>query len=323
MAKDWVDFRVVKEAVSMQMVLDHYNINWLRKTRDELRGHCPIHKGEGDRTFHVNLSKGAFNCFSCHARGNVLDLVAALEHCSVRDAALRLQGWFAVGDRVGESRPQELPAPAKAGKSDAEKKPAGPINPPLSFQLRVDPGHAYGLDRGVSRETLEYFGAGMCVSKGTFSERFVIPLHDPSGRLVGYAGRSVDDREPKYLFPSAEKGFQKRYLLFNLHRVLEESPDLVVLVEGFFDCFKVWQAGYPGASLLGSSLSAEQEELICNHFKRIVLLFDGDDAGRTATDNCLQRLGRRIWIQAISLPDPVQPDQLLTDEIQTMLAASL
>jgi len=52
-----------------------------------------------------------------------------------------------------------------------------------------------------------------------------------------------------------------------------------------------------------------------------VLLFDGDDAGRTATDDCLVRLGRRLWVSAISLPDQTQPDQLHTNEIQTMLAS--
>jgi len=112
----------------------------------------------------------------------------------------------------------------------------------------------------VSKETLEYFGAGLCISKGTFAGRFVIPLHNASGELVGYAGRSVDDQEPKYLFPSVEKGFYKRYLLFNLHRVLYSQADLVVVLEGFFGCFKVKQAGYSGISLLGSSLSKEQEE---------------------------------------------------------------
>ena len=47
MEKQWVDFRAVKAAVSMSTVLDHYGINWLRKKGDELRGRCPIHKGEG------------------------------------------------------------------------------------------------------------------------------------------------------------------------------------------------------------------------------------------------------------------------------------
>jgi DNA primase len=319
MSKDWVDFKSVKEAVSMEMVLDHYGINGLRKNGGELRGRCPIHKGEGERSFHVNPSKGAFNCFSCKARGNVIDLVAAMERCSVRDAALKLEGWFA----VGESKPREAATVAGDEEHGQENKPIGLINPPLPFQLRVDPGHEYGLNRGVTRETLEYFGAGLCVSKGTFAGRFVIPLHNAEGQLVGYAGRSTDDAEPRYLFPSSEKGFYKRHLLFNLHRVLKSSPctDLVVVLEGFFGCFTMKEAGYTAVSLLGSTLSNEQEELICSHFQRVVLLFDGDDAGRRATDECLQRLGRSLWVKAIVLADGVEPDQLSAEKIQLLFAS--
>ena len=96
MEKNWVDFKAVKSAVSMQQLLDRYQINWLRKSGGELRGRCPIHKGDGQDAFHVNVSKNAFNCFSCHARGNVLDFVAAMEKCSVRDAALKLQDWYSI-----------------------------------------------------------------------------------------------------------------------------------------------------------------------------------------------------------------------------------
>jgi len=47
MEDNWVDFKAVKAAVSMQMLLDRYQINWLRKSGSELRGRCPIHKGDG------------------------------------------------------------------------------------------------------------------------------------------------------------------------------------------------------------------------------------------------------------------------------------
>ena len=317
MEKDWVDFRLVKQRVSMQMVLNHYHINGLRKTGDELRGACPIHKGEGTRTFQVNVNKNAFQCFSCKAHGNVLDFVASLESCTVREAALKLQSWFLAGE--SGSYPER--ASQKMEDTTGEGKPAEDINPPLTFQLRVDAEHEYGVSRGVRRETLQYFAAGLCLSKGTFSGRFVIPLHNEQGELVGYAGRSIDNREPKYLFPSAENGFYKRYLLFNLHRLIADPSrsDVVVVVEGFFGCFKVTEAGYRSVSLLGSSLTAEQEELIVRHFKRAVLLFDGDGAGHAATDTGLQRLGRRMWVNAISLPDQVQPDQLSGDSIKQLL----
>lgn len=105
MSKDWVDFNEVKKAVTMLMVLDHYNIKGLNKVGEDLRGPCPIHKG-GPKTKHlsVNLAKNAFKCFSsnCPARGNVLDFVAAMERCSVRDAALKLQEWFKIGESVAE-----------------------------------------------------------------------------------------------------------------------------------------------------------------------------------------------------------------------------
>jgi hypothetical protein len=61
MENEWADFRVVKQSVSMQMVLDHYHINGLRKNGNELRGQCPLHKGEGARSFHVNVSKYVFH----------------------------------------------------------------------------------------------------------------------------------------------------------------------------------------------------------------------------------------------------------------------
>ena len=317
--KNWVDFKAVKAAVSIEQVLAHYGINWLRKEGDEFRGRCPIHQGEGDRTFHASITKNAFNCFSCKARGNVLDFVAAMEKCSVRDAGLKLQSWFSLS--VGESA-AATPAPARmtGGKKAATEKQA-PINPPLGFQLRVDQSHGYGASRGVGPEILEYFGAGMCISKGTFSCCFIIPLHDQIGQLVGYAGRSIGDGEPKYIFPPGEKGFHKSHLLFNIHRVVKEveGDQPVVVVEGFFDCMMVKQAGFPCVALMGSSLSKQQKEILCSEFGRIILMFDGDDAGRAATEDCARRLVRRVFVRAVELLAGQQPDQLVAEELQRFL----
>ncbi len=102
--ENWVDFKAIKELVTMYMVLDHYHIEGLEQKGDELRGRCPIHgDSAAGKCFSVNLSKNAFKCFfpTCGAHGNVLDFVAAKEQCSVRDAALKLTEWF----KVGESDP--------------------------------------------------------------------------------------------------------------------------------------------------------------------------------------------------------------------------
>jgi DNA primase len=309
MQDNWVDFKAVKAVVGIQAVLDRYQINWLRKSKDELRGRCPIHQGDGENAFHVNLTKNAFNCFSCKARGNVLDFVAAMEKCSVRDAGLKLKEWYSI---------TESTAPARGPKAVPEDRGAGePVsNKPLTFQLKdVDPSHPYISERGIAKETAERFGVGYFAGRGSMHGRIVIPIHNERGELVAYAGRSIDGSEPRYKLPA---GFHKSRELFNLHRATEESnPERrVVVVEGFFDCMKISQAGLPCVALMGSSLSETQEQLLADHFKSACLMLDGDKAGQTATDECLTRLGRRMYVWAAVLLDGRQPDQLTTDEIR-------
>lgn len=317
MKKDWVDFKEVREKVSMASVLAHYGIkDQLEGKGEELRGKCPFHEGDGKRTLAVNLEKGLYYCFSCKAGGHVLDFAAAMDDSTIREAALKLQELFLGEGSEPNPKPKRQPKKEEPAAAAVEV-----INPPLGFELRVDPGHEYGQSRGVSREMLEEFGAGFCLSKGTFAGRFVFPLNNERGELIGYAGRSVDDSEPKYLFPSGEKGFQKRRVLWNFHREVRElGPDAeVIVVEGFFDLMRVREVGYPCVALMGSSISQEQEELLATYFKRVILMLDGDEAGRGATDECLKRLGRRMFVKALEVPDGKQPDMLSREEIVLLM----
>lgn len=94
----------------------------------------------------------------------------------------------------------------------------------------------------------------------------------------------------------------------------------VLLVEGFFDTMKLYQAGYRRVvALMGSSLSQAQEDLLIKHFESVIVMLDGDDAGRKASDQCLTRLGKRACVRVISLPENCQPDQLSTEDLQNLL----
>jgi DNA primase len=316
MQNTYVDFRAVKEAVNIRMALDHYGVNWLRKSREELRGRCPIHKGEGQNTFHANLSKNAFQCFSCQARGNVLDFVAAMEQCTIRDAALKLADWFSIGERSSVKPGSERkPVSAKSGGE------ANPQNKPLPFQLKgVDIEHPYLAERGVSKQTAEKFGFGFFSGKGSMKGRVVIPIHNERGELVAYAGRAIDGSEPKYKLPA---GFHKSLELFNLHRAIGESNPRrqVVVVEGFFDCVKVSEGGFPCVALMGCSMSEAQEELLVKHFDSAWLMLDSDEAGRKAAAECVTRMGRRMWVRLAEVPEAKQPDQLSTDEIRQLFGS--
>jgi DNA primase len=137
MPSNWVDFPAVKQAVSMLMVLDHYQVKGLKAQGHELYGRCPIHKGEGSDAFRVSVQKNAFNCFSCHARGNVLDFVAAMEKCTVRDAALKLQEWFSVAAPEGSGAYEVLRRAAKKA-ADVYTKRGKPI--PAHVRSALAPG---------------------------------------------------------------------------------------------------------------------------------------------------------------------------------------
>src|SRR5207245_2602950 len=143
--------------------------------------------------------KNNFNCFSCRKHGNVLDLVAAMENCSVRDAAVRLQDWFRFSPAAGQDKAPtaEQPKPdatQQQGTGDSQAE-----NKPLSFQLRsIDHAHAYLEQRGITKETAEKFGVGFFSGKGSMNGRIVIPIHNERGELLAYAGRSIDNTEPRY-----------------------------------------------------------------------------------------------------------------------------
>ncbi|SRR5581483_508076 len=96
----WVDFKQLKNSITIAEVLDHYGVK-VRERGKELRAKCPIHEGAADQkklTFSANTEKNIFQCFVCRKRGDILDFVKAKEGCTLREAGLKLQEWFGAGD---------------------------------------------------------------------------------------------------------------------------------------------------------------------------------------------------------------------------------
>ena len=315
----WVDFRELRQGLDIEQVLTSYHVPLERVGLDQLRGPCPLptHSSERSReSFSVDTAKNVWACHSascCEARqgrvgGNVLDLVACLEGCSIRQAALRLQGeWRGAGMRE---------APQRASKGSPGSR--GPDRPhPLSFSLRLG-WHPYREERAVDPATAAWFGVGYYAGGGFLRHRIVFPIHDQEGQLVAYAGRSLDDGEPRYLFPP---GFHKSQVVFNLHRAVWESTRCALVVEGFFDCLRVHQAGYRNVvALLGVSLSEAQEKLLLERFPRLLLMLDGDEAGQRASQHLAKRLRGRVSLSIVKVPSGRQPDQLSSEEIRRIVS---
>lgn len=172
---NWVDFAAIKQGVPLGRVLQRYNVK--------------LHRG-----------------------GSVLDFVAAMEGCTLREAALRLQQEALV--------PGAPAAPGHDGKQLVTKKRGTPAA--LGFTLGgVDSTHPYLAARGIQRPTAEEFGVGSYRGPGIFSDRLVIPIHNQRGELVAYCGRALDHSQPRYGFPP---GFAKSEILLTFTAPPRKNP---------------------------------------------------------------------------------------------------
>jgi DNA primase len=313
MNKTFIGFDRLKQSMTMEQVLGRYGLlEKLRRSGDSLSGVCPLHQGHNPTQFRVSLSRNCWICFGdCHAGGSIIDFVSRMEKVGIREAGLLLQDWFNLKPVNG----REIPKPA--AKVVPFRKES---NPPLCFSLgALDGAHPYLQKRGLTAETISTFGLGCC-PHGMLRGWIAIPVHDANGKVVAYAGRwpgTPPEEQPKYRLP---RGFRKSIELFNQHRAVQESPvEPLVVVEGFFGCMRVWQAGHRRVvSLMGSLLSPAQEERIAQiagENGQVLLLFDEDAAGRKGRNEAQERLSKHAAVSVIQLEDGQQPDSLEAEEL--------
>jgi DNA primase len=242
------------------------------------------------------LEKGIFRCFGCGAKGNVLEFAAMMEKADPKDGtalhkvAAELQKQFC--PELSATTETKPPA-KKPEKQKPESSLPVVVNEPLNFELKgLDLEHPYLAGRGFTVETIKHFGLGFC-ARGLLKDRVAIPLHDHAGKLIGYAGRVVDDEainedNPRYRFPGTRERdgkifeFRKTLFLYNDFRIKAPVDDLIV-VEGFTSVWWLNQNGLPNAvATMGSDCSERQAELIVSLVKpngRVWIAPDGDKAG--------------------------------------------
>ena len=332
----FVDFKAVKGAITMEQVLEHYGIlDKFKRGSDSLSGPCPIHKGSNPTQFRISISKNIWNCFSeCKHGGNVLDFIARMEDVSIHAAALKAIEWFkldpeAMSANGGEENPGDTPK-SDTPPTPVPKKPApvvekGAPNAPLKFRLdKLERSHPYLAERGLTLETIIDFGIGFC-AKGMMAERIAIPIQNPEGAVVAYAGRfpgEPAEGTPKYKLP---QGFRKSLELFNIDRAIKEPGDKpLIIVEGFFACMKLHQLGYRKVvALMGSTMSAAQEELVHRHTDRnsqVIVMLDEDEAGKAGREDIAVRLAKFCFVKTHVFDQPgAQPDQLSAEGVVEIL----
>lgn len=300
--------------VSMPMILARYGITNMEPLgcRNFRGRRCPIANCTGSTSF--NVTQHSFRCFSCQRQGKVLDFVAVMENCSVRDAAIRVARWFSVG-LAGDG-------PAASHKPmQSQQKLVVHANEPLTTPLSgVDPSHFYLAERNIQTKTAETFGIGFFSGKGPMNGRIVIPIHNDRGELVAYAGRSIDGAEPTYKF---SPHFQRSREVFNLHRAKQASRESVFVTTGFFGTLRLHEAGFENVvSIMSSRMSDAQVRLIAEQFRYVTLVFPNNVPGIKSTLDALVSLVHYCYVTTVGLPSEKELDALAPADVHRLITGA-
>ncbi|BDS13098.1 DNA primase [Aureispira anguillae] len=170
----------------------------------------------------------------------------------------------------------------------------------------------------LEHSILEQLGIVKQGKKGLFDayrNRVLFPIHNQSKAIVGFAGRALDDSQPKYLNSPESEVYHKEQLLYGLAQQLSaiKKTKTMYLVEGYWDVLSLYDGGFLGAVAAGgTSLSKQQAKLINRYAERVVLLYDGDKAGiEAAIRNLPALIELGLHVDTIPLPEKQDPDSYI------------
>ena len=341
-----LDFKALRAHADFPRLFDAYGIGLTKDgTRPgQYKALCPFHE-DSNPSLKVNTGKNIFHCFVCGAKGNILDFVMEMDGVEIRVAAAKVAdicGLESSSQRAGAraAKAVEKRRARRNDRSDAAPPPAEPEtpaaaatddlpthNPPLSFNLQLEQDKElteWLATRGINQAAIKRFGLGRVSARSkTIGGRLAIPLHDEVGQLIGYCGRYVGDDVPddvaKYLMPPR---FRKELAVFNLHRYRADPPAhrFAVLVESFFSVIR-HDEHLHALSTMGWSISPEQIALLQETgITRIIVAFDGDEAGRAGARAVASELAPHFWTRVVDLPEGVKPHHLAWYTFRSLLA---
>ena len=305
------------------------------------KGLCPFHQ-EKTPSFVVSSERQTFKCFGCGEGGSVFQFLMQLENLTFPEAVRTLAAQY------GIEVPETGSAPDRTGPIFEANELAQSCYRKALAEPR-NPGAAYLEGRGIDAGIIERFGIGFApdrwdtvcaaldargVSAQTGEQagllkpgrsgrhydhlrgRVVFPIRDARGRIIGFGGRAIGEgQEPKYLNTPESPVFQKRRAFFGFPAALEpmRREGRAVVVEGYFDLVALERAGIgSGVATCGTALTEEHARELRRRTRKVVLLFDGDEAGQKAMERALEvLLAAELRVHAAVLPSGVDPDDYL------------
>jgi DNA primase len=322
----------------------------LKRSGSRFMGLCPFHS-EDTPSFSVDPEKNLYYCFGCQNGGDVFKFVQEIEGVGFLEGVRMLAERYGIPLPEEETDPEaanEREAILHALRFAArffyrQLTQADRGRPALDylrergytpstikeFGLGYAPDEWDALltaaeDEQIDVETLEKAGLVIERNDGSgyydrYRGRIIFPIFSHIGKVLAFAGRILDpdgDRDqPKYINSPETEVYHKKDVLYGLHQAKRpvRQTDEVLLVEGYTDVISLSQAGVENVvASSGTALTEGQVQTLHRYAKRVLLLYDADEAGGRATMRGMDRvLEQGMGAYAVELPEGNDPDDFV------------
>lgn len=315
----------------------------LKRAGTNFKAPCPFHS-ENTPSFVVSPGKQIYHCFGCHVGGNVYTFIRDYERVSFLEAVKKVADQIGYtldfskfsGETAAENNLdrfievnniatlfyQRSLTQSADTKSYLERRqvPAEMIE---RFQIGYAPDEwsAFSdqLDATQQKAALEI---GLSIQKRSLIDRFrhrlMFPIHDSSGRIIGFGGRQLRDEDnPKYMNSPESPVYHKSRVLYGIHQALTDirKQRSALLVEGYMDVIRCHQYGFTTAvATSGTALTADQARILKRFCDTVYFCYDSDNAGIQSMIRSIPiLLGRNLEVRVVPLPVGHDPDTILQE----------
>ena len=340
--------RVKQQADIVRVVGEYVQ---LKKAGQNFRGLCPFHS-EKTPSFNVHPTRQIYHCFGCGKGGDVFSFVMEMEKCEFPDAIRVVAEKCGIAiPRPKERSPEERKEnQQRAALVEIHREAQTFFVKQIQGTLEGKAARAYLEDRGIDKTTMDRFGIGYAPSGGDlllrhfkakypekllaesglisrgengrmfdrFRRRITFPISNESGKIVAFGCRALGDDMPKYLNSPETPIYSKSNVLYHLDRAKEalRRSDFAVLVEGYMDAIAVARAGISNVvASCGTSLAEPQIKLLGRFTRRVIVNYDPDTAGQTATERSISLLLEQDFeVRVLALPGKADPDKFIREQ---------
>jgi DNA primase len=314
----------------------------LKQAGVTFKGLCPFHS-EKTPSFTVHRDKQFFYCFGCHAGGDVFNFVMLVEKVPFPEAVeivaekcgIPIPASKGLDDKKSDERKQlfEIHEQASAyfeqmlstdeaapARQVIEKRRVGHV-----FAKKFQLGYAPSTGLLNHLRLKEPVASGLFVKNDRgevydrFRRRLMFPIWNERGKIIGFGGRALmSDAQPKYLNSPESPLYSKSHVLYALHfaRDVAQKAGRMVVVEGYFDCLSLHQAGITNVvASCGTALTSQQIAIMARYVPEVVMNYDPDAAGQNAMRRSIDLLlAKGLRIRILKLEGGLDPDDYVRKE---------